>query len=510
MSASEAHKWLALPLKDRQRFIAELYKHNKPERAHTFLSLIKAPRGYGVYASIGPNYQYAVFGRDSIEFAEDLLATNQALVKEIILLLAHLQGYEFNMASEQEAAKIHHEYRSLRFNGHDVPVSARKVLAKLGPQWGGSEKEMLYYGSVDATPLFIRLVHRYYLLYNDDILDHPVVARSGHRRQLRDHVRAATEWLVAKITASPWQMLEYKRINPVGLYNQSWQDSSVSYLHIDGSVANADDGIAAIEIQGYAYDALRAAADMVAVDESEADAWRHLASIVRDTTLRRMWLPDQKFFAMGIDRDENGQARPIATLNSNAALLLETGFFDRLPSHVAWPYIEGVVRTMFSHDFTTPAGPRIRALRHADMVSFADYHGSQVTWPKQTYDIAKGLRKHGFYRLADMLEDSILHTIATAGEFYEFFFVDKKGGVKYHYRQENPDEPTFHEFGAANLPEPGQSWTVSAVLAIVASRHQPEVRIPQLKEISSLEAQIMQQKHIQQVLDVLINEQKQK
>ncbi len=496
MSGAQVHKWLGLPLSQRRRFIRDFYKHNQPERAEAFLSLVKAPRGYGVYASIGPNYQFAVFGRDSIELAEDLLETNQALAKEIILLLAHLQGYEFNLASEQEASKIHHEYRTLRFNDREVPIAARKVLAKMGPQWGGSEEEMLYYGSADATPLFVRLVHRYYLMYEDDILNHTVTSRSGHKRALKHHVRDATEWLVAKITASPWQLLEYKRINPLGLYNQSWQDSSVSYLHADGGAANADGGLAAIEIQGYAYDALRAAADMVAFNEAEADAWRHLASIVRDNTIDHMWMPQTNYFAMGVDRTGTGATRQISTYNSNPALLIESNFFELMPHNLSWQYIEHTVRTLFSDDFLTLAGLRIRAKRHAGLVDFADYHGSLVSWPKQTYDVAKGLRKLGFYRLAALLEDCILHAVGQAGEFYEFFFVDTKGDVKYHYRQENPDEPSFHEFGAANLPEPGQSWTISAVLAIVASRHKQTAHIPQLEEMGKLEDYILSLPHV--------------
>jgi len=309
-------------------------------------------------------------------------------------------------------------------------------------------------------------------------------------------VRMATEWLVAKITASSWQLLEYKRINPIGLYNQAWQDSSVSYLHVNGDVANADAGIAAIEIQAYAYDALRAAADMVAADETEADAWRHMASLVRDTTFDRLWMPHQKFFAMGLDRSDNGDTRQIATLNSNAGLLLGTRLFDSLPHHLSWPYVEGIVHNLFSDEFMTPVGPRLRARKHADLVSFADYHGSLVSWPKQTFDIAQGLRKHGFYRLAALLEDCILQAVHKAGEFYEFFFVDKTGAVKYHYRQEQSDEPAFHDFGAANLPEPGQAWTVSAVLAIVAARHNPAQVLPGHDVVHQLETEILERPHV--------------
>jgi len=494
MSAVEVHKWLHRELAERQQYIQDFCAQNNAEQAHDILSLVKAPHGYGVYASIGLNYQYAIFGRDSIEVAEDLLATNQALAKEIILYLAHLQGHEFNLESEQETGKIHHEYRSLNFNGHDIPIAARKVLAKLGPQWGGSDEALLYYGSADATPLFIRLVYRYFKKYDDDILDHPTLSVTGRVLPLREYVRAATSWLVAKITASPWQLFEYRRINPLGLYNQSWEDSNVSYLHADGSVANADDGIAAIELQGYAYDALRSAADMVAADEVEAESWRHLASIVRDMALQHLWMPEQNYFAMGLDRADDGQTRQIATLGSNPALLLETTFFDLMPHHLSWPYIEGIVRMIFSEDFMTSAGLRVRAKRHVGFVEFADYHGSQVTWPKQTFDVAKGLQRHGLYQLASLLESCILNTVTKAGEFYEFFFVTEDGRIKYHYRQENPEEPSFHDFGAANLPDPGQAWTISAIISIVHQQFNKENPLPVSDAVRDLEENILKKR----------------
>lgn len=500
MAASDIHRWLERDLTVRQEFVKELCQNPSAETAHQALALVKAPHGYGIYASIGPSYQYAIFGRDSIEVAEDLLESNQALAKEVILLLAHLQGCQFHLESEQESGKIHHEYRALHFNNHDIPQMAQKVLARLGPQWGGSAESMLYFGSADATPLFIRLVHRYFKRYDDGILDHPVAPRGEHRsRPLRHHVRDATRWLVSKITASPWQLFEYRRINPLGLFNQSWEDSNFSYLHVDGSVANAEDGLAAVELQGYAYDALRGAAEMVASSENEADSWRHLASIVRDTTLQRLWMPDQQYFAMGLDRADNGLTRQICTITSNPALLLETTFFDLMPHHLSWPYIEGIVRTVLDHDCLTAAGVRLRSRKHSGLMHFTDYHGSRVTWPKQTYDIAKGLRKHGLYELASLLEQCIVRSVTKAGEFYEYFYVDDAGEVKYHYRQEDPNEPTFHEFGVAGLPDPGQAWTISAVVAIANTQAQNTGAIPLSDAVRNLQVHILQQRHVQAI-----------
>lgn len=496
MSIVDVHKWQKLDSAERQEIMRLFYRTNNPELVHDFLSLIKATRGYGVYASIGPSYQFAVFGRDSIEVAEDLLGTHPALVKEIILVLAHLQGTKLNLISEEEPGKIHHEYRARYFGGAEVPKAAQTVLDVLKTSWGGSEDELLYYGSFDATPLFVRLVHRYCRQEGMELLDMPVVARDKVERPLREHVRMAATWLTDKITASPWRLFEYKRLNPEGLFNQGWQDSVIASLHADGTVVNADAGVAGIELQGYAYDALRAASELVARDDEEAEAWRHLASILRDNTLDMLWMPDEGYFAMGLDRDDNGKTRQIRTLNADVALLLDTDMLRLMPRPQAWPYIEGIVRKIFSQEFLTPVGLRVRALRHAPLVKFADYHGSLVSWPKETHDVANGLHRHGFYTLAHLLEASMLQGVGRAGEFYEYFFVDQHGRTKYHYRMEDPEEPSFHEFGAADRPEPGQAWTISAVINTVEHWHHPEAEVPVTGAVRELEQELLKKPRV--------------
>lgn len=501
MSSAHVRKWLALDVAARQKKVREFYGSFASELFDDFLGLVRAPHGYGIYASIGPNYQYAIFGRDSITVAHDLIDIKPTLTKEIILLLASLQGREFDMQSEEEVGKIHHEFRSLRFSNHKVSRAARLVLERLGPIWGGTQEDLLYYGSYDATPSFVRLVNSYCRRYGDALLEETVHALDGSKRTVRDSVRAATAWLVGKITASPWQLYEFKRLNPAGLVYQAWQDSSIAYLHANGTTANPDTGIAAVELQGYAYDALYAAAELVALDEHEANAWRHLASIVRDNTLERLWIKKDSYFAVGLDRSDDGDTRHIGTLTANPGLLLGSDLFSRMPHHLSWPYVEGIVRTLFSAELLTNVGLRLRGIQHADMVPFADYHGSLVAWPHQTAAIAAGLRNHGFYTLATILENCVLHSVSMAGEFYEFFFVDRQGRVKYHYRNENPNEPTFHDFGAANLPEPGQAWTLTAVLRIIATRHHPFPVLPVSDNVRALEAEILSDRRVKAIAE---------
>jgi len=470
----DATSWSVLPRDQRQMIVSQVI--DQPDSyASQLLSLIRAPAGFGVYASLGPNYQYAIFGRDSLEFAEDLLESRPELSREILIAVAKLQGWRLEPTSEEEVGKIHHEYRAREFNGSGISEVANQVFERLSPQWGGNDQEMCYYGSVDTTPLFLRLLDRYVKKYGVELLDEVITDHHEDIYTMRHHARVAAEWLRNYISASDWGLLEFKRLNPMGLPNQAWKDSEVSYLHLDGSRANADSGIASIEVQGYAYDALHAAANLVAGDEDEASHFLQLAAHLQQRTLELLWMDTEQFFAIGLDRDETGQTRQIKTLASNAAAVLDSRLLLDLPNEARLRYAAPIARTIMGPDFLTDVGIRTRALRHVDLIDFADYHGAQVSWPKETYDIAKGLRRHGYDAAATELENRLLAAAQKSGEFYEFYYANRDGKIKYHYRNEHPDEPQFHELGVALLPEPGQAWTMSAVLGIAAGRNSGRV-----------------------------------
>lgn len=472
MARSPARRWIQKDLAARQQLIRDFYVTGDRRQAALFLELIKAPRGYGIFASIGPRIQFGIYGRDSIEVAEDLLATHQHIVREIILSLARLQGLRTDERTEEEPGKIHHEYRRDYYRGRRISSVARIAIRNMRRVAGYNHEPLLYYGSFDSTPLFVRVVHRYVRLYGTSILTHTVKGKDGRKRPLREHVRLATEWVAGKVAASPWGLFESRPLNPQGLHNQEWEDSGEAYVHTSGEFANYADGIAAVELQGYAYDALHAAADLVAADPQEATMWRAMAARIQEHTVTMFWMPKLRYFATGLDRNpRTGQRRQIATLNANGALILDSHLISDLPARVRQPYIAGLADMIQSDDFWTAAGVRIRALRHAHVIAYADYHGSLVTWPKETYDLAQGFRRNGRAALADKLENTILDAVAQAGEFYEFFLVNRDGRVKYHYRREAQGEPPIRDFSASVLPEAGQAWTLSAILAIIARRH---------------------------------------
>jgi glycogen debranching enzyme len=460
--------WTSKTKAQRQKSLLQLVNDHEYALTHDYMRLVSAGH-YGVYASMGPNFTYAIFGRDSIEVAEDLLFTRRDLARDIIFTLARLQGVKHDNISEEEPGKIHHEYRSRVFDGELISEESLSLMHKLQHWWGSiGADEMVYYGSFDATPLYIRLVCAYSMQYGQAILHEKYIARDGKEKTIRDSLQAATDWLVAKIKQSPWKLLEYKRTNPKGLPNQAWKDSETAYLHTDGTIANADGGLAAVELQGYAYDALLGAAEL-----QDNKHYRALAQEVQEATLAQLWMPESQFFAQGLDRDTKGAARQIKTLTSNGGLLLHSQLLVDLPEDTRRIYCEGIIKTICGPQFLTEAGIRCRALQYKNMPGFVDYHGTYAVWPKETFDIAGALIQHGYTHLAQQLTNRILRSIEMAGDFYELFYVEDDGKVWYdhtaaveHFSKKSPIHPL-------SIPEPGQAWVISAVLAILSNAGKP-------------------------------------
>ncbi len=459
-----AQQWLSMPLADRQQRLRHLIAG---QNDFNFMNLVNAGH-LGVYASLGVHFDSAIFGRDSLQVAEDLLESHQNLSRTIIHTLASLQGVKHDDKSEEEPGKIHHEYRTRLFNGQPISEVSLNIMKRLQQVWGGEGSDsMRYYGSYDATPLYIRLVGAYARRYGLKFLDEIYNGLDGEKR-IADSLRAATLWLVNKIESSPWMLLEYKRLNwENGITNQVWKDSATSYLHLDGSLANHDSGIASVELQGYAYDALMTASQLVANNDKERKDWRDLAVQVQQQTLDRLWMTEQMFFAQGLDRSPQGHTRRIETLTSNCGGLLDSALLSDLPKEKRKTYTDGIVAMITSDEFMTPVGIRSRALKHKQMPGFVDYHGSFTVWAKETYAIARGLKRFGHIQLAAHLESRILDGVMRAGEFYEFFYVKDTGTVWYD-REEAVQH--FKSIGLGKniaTPESGQAWTISAVLSIL-------------------------------------------
>jgi glycogen debranching enzyme len=227
-------------------------------------------------------------------------------------------------------------------------------------------------------------------------------------------------------------------------------------------------------LQGYAYDALLAAAELQNHKASKLSAhYRKLALELQKATIELLWMPDLQFFAQGLDRDEQALTRQIKTLTSNGALLLQSQLLKDLPVDIRRPYVEAIATVIYSADFLTEAGIRCRALRHKDIPGFTDYHGVRAVWPKETFDIANGLMSHGFVHLAEQLNNRILRSVELAGDFYELFYVEDDGEIWY---DNVASVEHFSKKSATDylpVPEPGQAWVISSVLHILSNKITP-------------------------------------
>ena len=432
------------------------------------LATVVSKDGTSVYASSDTLFKGAVFGRDSLAVADDLLDLKPALVRNILLTLGKLQGVRTNDQSEEQPGKIIHEYRTVMLDGKPIDATSRRILQELAQKWGGTPQELAYYGSIDATPHFLRTLGFYCREHGNDILKEKVRQRNGRSVTMRRVADQAVRWLEVQLATSDSGLLEYKKINPLGISNQVWKDSEEFYVHENKEMANHDQPIASIEVQGLVYDAFIAAAHIF---PERAGTFTRQAYEFRDKTIAYLWQPERDYFALGIDYGPNGTLRIIETPTANPAALLDTDFFNDLPTEERQRYITAIIQRITSKDFLTNAGVRSRSLGMAHLVPFWDYHGSYVTWPKETYTIARGLRHHGFSRLSRQLENRLLNIVLKTREYPEFVYVDEWGRIL-------AGAPSTRGHGdfilveGTNKPERLQAWTVSALMAIIARRGQ--------------------------------------
>jgi hypothetical protein len=191
------------------------------------------------------------------------------------------------------------------------------------------------YDSAEATPLYARLIADYCRSYGRDILNVEFRRRDGQVAMLREAVIEAIRWTAAQVRSGDLPLLGFLRTNRE--HGHRWQileDGATSILHDDGRLANSDDWVETIALQGIAYDRLTTAGELFA-DEcgNEAQQWRILGKMVQQATIKEFRIPEARYFAAAIDRDPRDRAvrRQVRTATAMPAQLLESRIFDDLP-----------------------------------------------------------------------------------------------------------------------------------------------------------------------------------
>ncbi|WP_430646919.1 MGH1-like glycoside hydrolase domain-containing protein [Agromyces sp. GXS1127] len=329
------------------------------------------------FIAAGAPWFFTLFGRDSIWTARMLLPLGTGLAGSTLRVLARLQGVKTNDATAEEPGKIMHELRraSLALDGAD---------GELPPH---------YYGTVDATPLWILLLHDAWRwgLPEEEV------------RALLPNLRAALGWMRDHGDADGDGLLEYVDRSGRGLANQGWKDSGDSVQWRDGTLAEGP--IALAEVQGYAYEAARRGADLLqALGESGAEEWRAWADRLRERFHAAFWIEDPAgaYPAIALDVAK----RPVDTVTSNMAHLLGTGLLDATQ-------VDLVVRRLVDPSLDSGYGLRTMSTDSAGYWPMS-YHGGSV-WAHDTAIAVLGLAREGRGDDAASLVDGLLRAAAGFG-----------------------------------------------------------------------------------------------
>jgi glycogen debranching enzyme len=426
----------------------------------------------------------AVFGRDSLRVAADLLNKYPKLAKVTLLKLASLQGMEWNAEREEEPGRIPHEIRDPKTD----PV-AQELSETRGWDWP-------YYGSVDATPQFLRVLTAYCRQEGKAILGETFTAKDGNERTMQDALGGALSWLEQRMGANTEGLVEFKSTIPGGIENQVWRDSWDGFFHADGALANHDQGVASVDVQRVTYDALLDVAELYAEipgKQGEAKVLRTQAAGLKHQIMKLFWVEEQGgFFALGTDRDQAGNLRPLAIKTSDMGHLLHS----QLLSGDDKPTVrkrEALVRQLFSPEMLAVGGIRTLAKDEKRFRPGAYHNGSVWLW--DNYLIAQGLRQQGYRALARELDKRINNDVIVTSEFPEYIRGgDEKKPTVTTRVVDIWDEANNRINRIEQPPQEVQAWSVAALLAIRLANKR--VRGKTLKKPivpSAFEAEILEQ-----------------
>jgi len=361
----EAARWrenavaARLAMRQRRRRGASLRGPRSPrfnawlDQSRADIALLTTDLPTGPYPYAGTPWFSTPFGRDGIISAWQMLWLDSSLAKGVLTYLARRQATETSAFQDSQPGKIMHETRGGEMSAlHEVPFG-------------------LYYGGVDTTCLFVALAGAYARRTGDlDLI-----------RQLWPNLVAATEWMRDYGDSNGDGLIDYQRAADTGLSNQGWKDSEDSIFHADGRFPKGP--IALLEVQGYAYAAWQAMAELgEQLTDGRAKAWHMRAEEVRQLVEEKFWMEDQQFYAIALD----GDGAPCEAIGSNAGHLLFTG----LPTPAR---AEAVSRRLLGAEFRSGWGIRTLA-RDQPRFNPMSYHNGSV-WPHDTSLGVAGMARYG-------------------------------------------------------------------------------------------------------------------
>ncbi|NES28415.1 amylo-alpha-1,6-glucosidase [Micromonospora terminaliae] len=339
-----------------------------------------------VFLGAGVPWFLTLFGRDSLWAARMMLPLGTDLAAGTLRVLARRQGTRVDPATGEAPGKILHELRR-----HEFALSGNGL--RLPPA---------YYGTVDATMLWVGLLHDAWRwgLAPDQV------------EPLLPHLEAALGWLGEHADADGDGFVEYVDTTGHGLANQGWKDSGDAVRFRDGRLAQPP--IVLAEVQGYAYQAAVNGADLLeAFGRPGADRWRSYADRLAARFRGAFWVegPHGPQPALALDRDK----RPVDSLTSNIGHLLGTGLLSDAES--------AQVAALLSTE-ALAGGFGLRTMSTDDAgFSPLSYHCGSI-WAHDTAIVLGGLARAGHRAAALRLADGLL----AAAEAFDYRLPELYGG----------------------------------------------------------------------------------
>jgi glycogen debranching enzyme len=424
-TAGSGRPWPAVRAESDDPRLPRLLAQSLSDAAALRMATTLAPRD--VFLAAGAPWYLTLFGRDSIWAARLLLPFGWQLAAGTLRALAALQGQRLDPGTGEAPGKIPHELRA----------GGRRASG------GRGRLPSLYYGTIDATPLWICLLHDAWRwgMPEADV------------RALLPNLTAALACLRDYGDADGDGLLEYIDESGRGLANQGWKDSGDSVRFADGRIAAPP--VALCEVQAYAYEAaMGGAALLEAFGQPGAGQWRAWASGIATAFRAAYWVsgPDGPYPALALDMDK----RPVDSLTSNAGHLLGTGLLTGEE--------EGLVAARLAGpDMDSGFGLRTMSAASGGY-SPLSYHCGSV-WSHDTAIVVRGLARAGHRRVAASLTDGLLEAAAAFGwRLPELFSGESRAEV-----------PWPSPYPASCRP---QAWAAAAVGGLVQALLGLEVDVP--------------------------------